>query len=112
MKFKGYDVELSLESYIDGNMAIQMWTNKELFGNLTVNIIPLPRGFAAVDTNNLGEEIIGFIEENQLGHVIDYVQSGFCQYPIVKFRMDKLLNIDERKEICTRVQRNLEWINC
>lgn len=99
MKFKGYDVELSLESYIDGNMAIQMWTNKELFGNLTVNIIPLPRGFAAVDTNNLGEEIIGFIEENQLGHVIDYVQSGFCQYPIVKFRMDKLLNIDKKEII-------------
>lgn len=99
MKFKGYDVELSLESYIDGNMAILMWTNKELFSNLTVSIIPLPRGLAAVDTNNLGEEIIVFIEENQLGHVIDYVESGFCQYPIVKFRMDKLLNIDKKEII-------------
>ena len=93
MKFKGYDVELSLESYVNGNMAIQIWENKELFGNLTVNIIPLPRGFAAVDTNNLGEEIIDFIEENRLGHVIDYIQSGYCQYPVVKFYMIKLLDL-------------------
>lgn len=95
MKLKGYNVNLSVEKYYDGNLAVLLYTEDgELFSDLTVNIAPLPKGFAAVDTNNNGQEILKFIEKYKLGKVTDYLQSGYCTYPVVEFDMKMLKKLD------------------
>ena len=90
------DVEVLISSYeSNGNMAVVLMEDGELFGTLTVNpYYPLPWGVAFVDINNMpgAEE---FIRENDLGHIVEgsYYQSGFCLYPKYIFKLDKLKNM-------------------
>lgn len=62
----------------------------EPYGDLSVNIEPLPENCIAVDTNNLSgaEE---FIKKYKLGTDTGYcAYSGYCQYPIYEMDMNKL----------------------
>lgn len=86
----------------DDSLAIELVDSKDnqTFCILTVNLsealeevmngIPLPHNVQAVDTNNYpwAEE---FIKDNNLGKPLGiYITSGFCEYPLYIFDLDKL----------------------
>lgn len=62
----------------------------ELYGDLSVNIEPLPENCICVDTNNLsGAE--KFIKKYRLGTFTGmYSYSGYSKYPIYEMDIDKL----------------------
>lgn len=61
------------------------------FGDITVNIEPLPYLESAIDTNNNGEKILGFLKDNGFGELTGkYLSSGFCRYPVFRFREEVL----------------------
>ena len=62
----------------------------EPYGDLSVNIEPLPENCICVDTNNLsGAE--KFIKKYKLGTDTGYtVSSGYCNYPIYEMDINKL----------------------
>lgn len=68
----------------------------EPYENLTVNISPLPKDYAAIDKNNLSDiwsEIEELIKDNDLGEFTRHeFTSGFCKYHILKLNMQ---NIDK-----------------
>ena len=90
-----YDICFEKTMYIqDKNPAIQMWLIEdgqitEPFGNLSVNLGPIPEGYKKdgkiavfLDTNNL-PNLSDFIESYNLGEVTGYTRrSGYCQYPL------------------------------
>lgn len=68
---------------------------KAPYCNVTVNIGKLPYLHAAIDTNNNGDNIIKFLEDNGFGEMTGkYVSSGFCDFPIIKFNEEILFKID------------------
>ena len=74
----------------NGNIYIGLISEDgEPFADLTVNIKPLAENCSAVDTNNCpwAEELIN---EYGLGKQFAYVQSGFCNYPVYEFDMEKV----------------------
>ena len=80
---------MSLLSYDE---ELQAW---DQYGTVTVNITQLPFLYSAIDTNNNGEQIIAFLEENGFGHATGHMlQSGFCTYPVFRFDEDMLIRID------------------
>lgn len=92
-------VELSLSRYADNkNLFLELIATDgeypEPYGNITVNLGTVPDYCGYVDTNNM-PEMENFIMENDLG---DYCgiskQSGFCEYPLYVFNVDKL------RELC------------
>lgn len=83
-----YNVTIKYTKYFNGNLAICLvCDNGESYGNLTVNFDEkLPPNHAYVDTNNM-PSAIKFIEENALGEFTGMAkQSGFCTYPLYKFK--------------------------
>ena len=92
-----YDVTLEATNYsYNNNLAIQMWTEvegyPEPFATLTVNLNygKLPENKAFIDINNCpwAEE---FIRENKLGKPTGEIgYSGFCEYPMYEFNLDKI----------------------
>ena len=99
-----YHLTFELTRYVDNNtLAIQMicWDDgyAEPFAVLTVNLEDsdtLPPDTQYVDINDLGNDILNWIEENNLGTAIGlYGFSGYVTYPAVQF------NIDEIKAHCT-----------
>lgn len=89
-----YNIALKKTEYTNGRTAIIMNVvedNKivEQWGVLTVNLPDEPllgENFAYVDTNNNGQDIIGWLEENNIAHTTGfYGFSGFCSYPMVEF---------------------------
>ena len=87
---KPYDVTPNVTKYMDGNLAIQLiCTNGEPFGNLTVNLGEmLPPNMAYVDVNNM-PDAERFIKEYNLGEPIGTTRrSGYCTYPLYKFKED------------------------
>lgn len=104
LKFYGtsYNIVLGKANYVDnGTVAVLMYTCtpkgkiKEDFGDLTRNIgdsfVWADKESQFVDTNNLGNEIVKWLEENHIAEntgIIGY--SGFCSYPLMKFTKDAL----------------------
>lgn len=80
---------MALLSYDD---ELRAWDH---FGNVTVNITQLPFLFGTIDTNNNGDKIVAFLEENGFGHATGHsLQSGFCEYPVFRFDEKMLIQID------------------
>lgn len=70
-------------------------TDGEPFCNLTVNITDGVAGeeYQYVDTNNC-PWALDFIKSNDLGTPTGIVgYSGFCEYPLVKFNLDKIKEV-------------------
>lgn len=95
--YNTYEVNVFRATYANnGSLAVFLeTTDGEPFCRLTVN---LPDSIASeeyqyVDTNNL-PWALDFIESNDLGVVTGIVgYSGFCEYPLVKFNLDKIKEV-------------------
>lgn len=99
------DVELKLSKYCDnGNMAVLIEQVTDI-GNLPYSVLTVNLGFeldegqAYIDTNNNGDWIVGWLIANGLGTVIGSNRSGFCEYPLFQFYMDKLNEVIEAQEV-------------
>ena len=92
-----YKVDVREERSMDGNLALQVdYFDEELqgwlpFARLTVNLgIKLGEDEAFVDTNNC-PWATGFIDEYGLGERTGlWMPSGFCEYPLYRFNMEKI----------------------
>ena len=97
-----YTVAPYLNTYVDyDNIYLGLYCYDdelkgwEPFCSVTVNIYDLPYLYGAIDTNNNGNKIVDFLEQNGFG--IDTclkAYSGYCEYPIFKFDEEKLREID------------------
>ncbi|MBO5710731.1 MAG: DUF4313 domain-containing protein [Rikenellaceae bacterium] len=93
-----YDITFELDRYASGGgLAILMEANSRLgpmpYAVLTVNLEDYPTygNRAYVDVNNLGDEILAWIEENNLGVPTGEIgYSGFCVYPEYSFNLDEI----------------------
>lgn len=97
---KNIQIMLKVASYMDGNLAIQMFGlddgKWEPWNVLTVNLPgSREKDCAFIDTNNNGTEILSWIIRNGLAvptGTKDY--SGYCVYPEFRFRETILREID------------------
>lgn len=101
------DAHLELSSYeANGNLAIILcYYYKEDNGGefkekipITTNICPLPKNMAALDRNNLEnyeywEQIKILIASNELGVMKGEIPSGYCEYPVFEFDMERLKSL-------------------
>lgn len=63
----------------------------EPYATATVNIEKLPKGMAALDTNNWPEVIDVLTKEGIItGNAPYNLQSGFCEYPVYKLNLDSV----------------------
>lgn len=88
------EVHLLVCSYQDDNIAIMLYEKSgECLGAATVNLgflEKLPKYCGFLDTNNL-KNIERFFEEYNLGEFTGITaKSGYCQYPLYQFNVDKL----------------------
>ena len=90
-----HPITLEVNHYVDnGNLAIEMVTWEEGYAEpwsrLTTNLgDKLESDCAYVDTNNNGEDITSWIEQNGLGIPTGRIgYSGWCEYPEYKFDLD------------------------
>ena len=90
------EVELSLAQYANNGRLYLVLSNYrdgdlEPFADVTVNIdAPVPDYCGYLDTNNLSK-VEKFVTENDLGEFTGIMgQSGYCQYPLYLFNVDKL----------------------
>ena len=94
-----HQIQLTVTSYIDGNLAIQMmaWENgyPEPWASLTVNLeSKRQKDCAFIDTNG-DPDFPVWIVRNGLAVPTGIIQrSGFCEYPEYRFRADRLREID------------------
>ena len=86
-----HDVIVFAARYRDGGLAVCMDEPGEgPFATLTVNLGRLNWGYAYVDTNNC-PWAPEFLEKNGLAEFAwKKCASGFCEYPLYKFNMEKL----------------------
>jgi len=111
-------MQYQLKSWYGGTYTVSPWINMyandnnlylglnckdesgefwEPFGDVTVNIAKLPYLYSAIDTNNNGDSIVQFLEENGFGTLTPFTQpSGFCVFPVFLFNEDKLRQIDPK----------------
>jgi hypothetical protein len=94
---KIYDIAFEIDSYVYGGMAISMLFREDdywlPYATLTVNLedFPTENNKAFVDINNLGDEIVDWIVQNDLGELTGRCGfSGYCAYPEVQFNLDKI----------------------
>ena len=94
------EVQLDIQTYQNnGCIFIGLITNEdgypEPFADVTVNIdAPAPNYCGYLDTNNLSN-VERFVCENDLGEFTGLTgRSGFCEYPLYLFNVDKL------RELC------------
>jgi hypothetical protein len=91
-----HPIELRVAKYSNGNLAIRLVTHEagyaEPWSNLTVNLLDnMDSDCAFVDTNNNGEGILSWIEQNCLGATTGRMQSsGYCEYPEYQFDLQKI----------------------
>ena len=90
------EVQLDIQTYQNnGRIFIGLITNEdgypEPFADVTVNIdAPAPNYCGYLDTNNLSN-VERFVCENDLGEFTGLTgRSGFCEYPLYLFNVDKL----------------------
>ncbi len=94
-----HQIQLTVTSYIDGNLAIQMviWEDghPEPWASLTVNLDgKRQKDCAFIDTNGDPDFPIWIIR-NGLAIPTGVIQcSGFCEYPEYRFRADRLQELD------------------
>ena len=81
----------------------------EYYGDVTVNIDPLPPFFASIDTNNNNaERIVNFLEGNGIASKTPLVQaSGYCVYPVMEFNPLPLLQADPERTVEYMVSRGI-----
>lgn len=100
LKMKDYfwkviTVVMEITTYANNDqLAILLYDKKtgEYYSDLSVFIDPFEnKSWMAVDTNNLpnAEE---FIQKYKLWHLVSYVFSWFCSYPVYEMDMNKLKN--------------------
>lgn len=88
-------VELTMSRYAgSGNLFLELINTEgeypEPYGNITVNLGEVPKYCGYIDTNNM-PEMEKFIVDNDLGNFTGLtLQSGFCEYPLYVFNVDKL----------------------
>lgn len=96
---ENYEIALKATNYVSGGLGVVMeYFSREdkgfmPYAVLTVNLVgeKCEEDCAFVDTNNLGEKIIKWITDNNLGAPTGrYARSGHCAYPEVKFNMDEV----------------------
>lgn len=94
------EVDLDIQQYANnGRLAVELISYEEgypeIFGCLTVNIdASAPDYCGYLDTNNLSNAE-KFVTENGLGEFTGLTgRSGFCEYPLYLFNVDKL------RELC------------
>ena len=96
-----YEVMFTLNNYLNndnlyvGLMCFDTEFNAWVpYADITVNTDTVLNGNrAAVDTNNNGQEIVGWLLENGFATDDDFempVVSGFCVYPVLKFDLIKI----------------------
>lgn len=106
-KWGDVNVELSMSQYTDnGNIYLELVNTEgeypEPYGNITVNLVEVPKYCGYVDTNNM-LEMEKFLEENDLGDFTGItLKSGFCEYPLYVFNVDKL------RELCPKQMAEYE----
>lgn len=88
-----YDVEPMFGMYGNDRLAMQLVEpDLSVFGTVTVNLVDeqLTDDLCAfIDTNNLGEDIVLWLERNGLGETTNnFGQSGFCVYPEFRFKKE------------------------
>lgn len=95
---KDYEITFEVTTYaVDNGLAIVMYCDegqgKEPFATLTVYLEDFKTygNKAFVDTNNLGDEILDWLAENNLGEQTSRLGfSGFCIYPEFDFNLDEI----------------------
>ena len=106
---KSHPITFELGNYVEnGNLYVGMITNyegyPEPYSSLTVNLsVKCKPNRAFINTNNNGNEIMAWLEQNGLGHYTgNLMPSGWCVYPEFEFNMDALMEHvtnDIRKEV-------------
>ena len=98
---KIYPITLEIESYLEGNLAIQMvcWEDgePEPWSSLTVNLDGLrEKDCAFIDINDNGKEILAWIIRYGLAVPTGaWKVSGYCTYPEYRFKEEVLREIDQ-----------------
>ena len=105
-----HPMTFQLANYADnGTLYVGLLTNEDGYTtpwqNLTVNLEESSRckkNCAYIDTNNNGNEIMHWLEDNNLGEPTGRIAaSGWCFYPEFEFNMEELMKHvewDERIE--------------
>ncbi|WP_368379350.1 DUF4313 domain-containing protein [[Clostridium] symbiosum] len=99
---KIYPISLEVNSYMDGNLAIQMYSWEDGYPEpwdfLTVNLEgKREKDCAFIDTNHNGQEILVWIIRNGLAVPAGrYGRSGYCSYPEYRFKETLLREIDPK----------------
>lgn len=97
---KSHPMTFQLANYADnGSLYVGLITNEEGYpepwSNLTVNLAESSRckpNCAYIDTNNNGDSIILWLEDNGFGEQTGRLAfSGFCIYPEFEFNMEEIL---------------------
>lgn len=90
-----YQVSLEINTYLNNGCMyiglVEQGEYPEPYGDLTVNLEgKAPDYCGYVDLNNM-PELERFIEDNNLGGFTGLTRrSGFCEYPLYMFNVDKL----------------------
>lgn len=97
-----YDAYDSINGKNRNIIAIQLFLKEdndiEAYATLTVNLGEYigVKNCAYIDTNNLGDDILEWLEEIKAGHRTSFTKhSGFCEYPLFEFDEKFLLSIDD-----------------
>ena len=89
-----HNIRFLLSSYeYGGGLAIIMECDDGPYGVLTVNLedYPTSGNRAFVDTNNLSDAILDWIEQNNLGQPTGRQGfSGYCIYPEYEFNLEEI----------------------
>lgn len=91
MKFNGTEVDVKFASYQNnGVLAVALYDKEQecMYGVASVNLEePVShKNCTFIDTNNMGDEIIDFLQNNKLAQFTGrYGVSGFCVYPEYEF---------------------------
>lgn len=95
---KNHPMTFHLANYAEnGNLYVGMITNEEgwpePWSNLTVNLsVTCKPNCAFIDTNNNGDEILDWLEDNGFGQQTGRIKvSGWCVYPEFEFDMEALM---------------------
>ncbi len=99
---KKMSLELQVRSYYNGgalSLLLVDWSSgePEPWGRLTTNLCTaVGKDHALIDVNNLGEDILPWIEENGLGKPTGHSERrGFAVYPEYRFDAERLRELDD-----------------
>lgn len=97
---KVYPISLEVNSYVGGNLAIQMYSWEDGYPEpwdlLTVNLGGIrEKDCAFIDINHNGQEILAWVTRYGLAVPTGRSgRSGFCSYPEYRFKETALREID------------------